>query len=98
MHPLKLAWIAGAFTALAFAKAHSQATLPVEKIKLPPGLKIEVFNSQLPGARSLALSPSGTLFVGTRDEGRVYAIPEATKGGTRVVTLASNLKMPNGVA
>ena len=35
-------------------------------IKLPPGFKIEVYGSNVPNARSMVLSPSGVLFVGTR--------------------------------
>ena len=52
------------------------------------------------GARSLALGAQGTVFVGTRDEGNVYALPGSTDGkrAQRVVTLASGLRLPNGVA
>jgi glucose/arabinose dehydrogenase len=51
------------------------------------------------GARSLALGARGTVFVGTRDEGKVYALPPANGDrAARVVTVASGLRMPNGVA
>ncbi len=51
-------------------------------------------------ARSLALSPVGTLFVGSRKAGNVYAIPNADRDarGDRVITLAEGLENPNGVA
>lgn len=74
--------------------------LPIEDIKLPPGFKIEVYASGVRNARSMALSPSGTLYVGTRRYGRVYALKD-TDGDFKVdeqYTLAKNLKMPNGVA
>lgn len=70
------------------------------QIKLPPGFHIALYAPDVPGARSMVLSPKGTLFVGTRGEGKVYAIPPAPdkKHGARVITIASGLEMPNGVA
>lgn len=64
-----------------------------DQIKLPPRFGIEVFQNNLPGARSMALSPSGTLFVGTMEEGKVYAVKDK-----KIYVLAKNLNMPNGVA
>lgn len=74
--------------------------LPLDKIKLPDGFKIEVYADDVTNARSLELSPDGTLFVGTRNEGKVYALKD-TDGDNRIdekYTLASGLKLPNGVA
>ncbi len=48
--------------------------LPLDRITLPPGFEIAIYASNVPNARSMALSPSGTLFVGTRTAGDVYAI------------------------
>jgi hypothetical protein len=48
--------------------------LPLNNIKLPPGFEISIYAGNLPNARSLALSPKGTLFVGTLKEGKVYAV------------------------
>ncbi len=67
--------------------------LPLDKIKLPPGFRIGLY-ADVSGARSMALSPNGTLFVGTRGD-KVYAV---LPGGRQVVTIASGLNMPNGVA
>src|SRR4051812_12673888 len=50
-------------------------TLPLDKIKLPAGFKIDVF-AEVPDARSLAISPSGTVFVGNRDKDKVYAVKD----------------------
>jgi hypothetical protein len=47
-------------------------------IKLPPRFKIEIFADNVPGARSMELSPNGVLFVGTRDND-VYAIVDSNK-------------------
>jgi len=74
--------------------------IPIDDIKLPPGFKIEVYASGVRNARSMALSPSGTLYVGTRSRGSVYALRD-TDGDFKVdeqYTLAKGLKMPNGVA
>jgi glucose/arabinose dehydrogenase len=71
--------------------------LPVAKLKLPPGFNIEVYAAGMANARSMAEGDKGTVFVGTRLVGNVYAI--ANKDGKRSVkTLASGLYRPNGVA
>lgn len=74
--------------------------LPLDKIKLPAGFKIAPYAEGVTNARSMALSPDGTLFVGTRDEGTVYALKD-TDGDMRAdkqYKIATGLKMPNGVA
>jgi len=78
----------------------SARALKLEEIRLPSGFQIEVYAGNVPGARSLALGSRGTVFVGTRDEGKVYALPElkGTHRAGKVVTIASGLNMPNGVS
>ncbi|HET9233721.1 MAG TPA: sorbosone dehydrogenase family protein, partial [Candidatus Eisenbacteria bacterium] len=39
--------------------------LPLDRIHLPQGFRIGVYAYPVPGARSMALSDAGTLFVGT---------------------------------
>lgn len=71
--------------------------LPTAKLKVPPGFNIEVYAAGMANARSLAEGDKGTVFVGSRLVGNVYAI--ANKDGKRSVrTLASGLYRPNGVA
>jgi glucose/arabinose dehydrogenase len=71
--------------------------LPTAKLKLPPGFNIEVYAAGMANARSMAEGDKGTVFVGTRLVGNVYAI--SNKDGKRSVkTLASGLYRPNGVA
>ena len=79
---------------------NSASDLPLEKIKLPAGFHISIYAAKVPGARSMALSPSGVLFVGTRGEGNVYAVIDRNKDmvADEVVTIARGLNMPNGVA
>jgi len=69
-------------------------------IEMPPGFQISVYADNVPGARSMALSPSGVLFVGTRQTGRVYAVVDQDRDmrADRVITLAEGLDLPNGVA
>jgi glucose/arabinose dehydrogenase len=71
--------------------------LPLAKLKVPAGFNIEVYAAGMANARSLAAGDKGTIFVGTRLVGNVYAI--ANKDGKRSVkVLASGLYRPNGVA
>ena len=71
--------------------------LPLDKIKLPSGFKAEVWSSGHPGARSMVMGTKGTMFMGTRVIGRVYAIVE--KNGKREPkVLLQGLTQPNGLA
>ena len=71
--------------------------LPLDKMKVPAGFKVEAFASGLAGARSMLLGPKGTLFVSTRTIGRVYAIKDPF-GKKEVKTIATGLTLPNGLA
>jgi len=71
--------------------------LPVDKIKLPAGFKAEVWSHGHPGGRTMVMGDKGTMFMGSRLIGRVYAI--TNKDGKREVkTLLSGLTQPNGLA
>ncbi len=78
----------------------ARAEIRLDTIKLPAGFKISVYSDAVPGARSMAMGPGGTLFVGSRDAGNVYALVDAGDGkrAAEVLTLAKNLNEPNGVA
>ncbi|MEP7079428.1 MAG: PQQ-dependent sugar dehydrogenase [Ginsengibacter sp.] len=73
-------------------------TYALDKIKLPPGFKIEVY-AEIKGARQMCVSPEGTLFVGTKGKS-VYAVPDANHDGKadNVYEIATRLNIPNGVA
>jgi glucose/arabinose dehydrogenase len=88
-----LALLAGLGTLPAAAAAPDLAQLT-----LPPGFAIEVWAEGLANARSMALGEGGTVFVGTRIGGNVYAVIAAADGTRRVRTILRNLNMPNGVA
>lgn len=77
----------------------TSAGLPLDKIKLPKGFSINIF-AEVDNARSMAISPSGTIFVGNRNEDKVYAVKDTDGDGKadKKWTIASGLNMPNGVA
>lgn len=73
--------------------------LPLDRVKLPAGFAISIY-AEVPDARSMVLTPSGTLFVGNKDEDKVYAVRD-TDGDFKADKkwiVASGLNMPNGVA
>ena len=72
--------------------------LPTAKLKVPAGFNIEVYASGIANARSLAEGDKGTIFVGSRPVGKVYAITTDKDGKRTVKTIASGLDRPNGVA
>ncbi|MFP4474601.1 MAG: PQQ-dependent sugar dehydrogenase [Desulfatibacillaceae bacterium] len=92
------------FAALCLLLFTSCPALPLwgdhlDRIELPDGFSINVHTDEVPGARSLAFGPEGILFVGSRGEGRVYAVVGEPGGGKPgVVIVAEGLDSPNGVA
>jgi glucose/arabinose dehydrogenase len=90
-------WRASLACALFLAQGACAQRLPLERIRLPPGFEISVFANDVPSARSLALGTNQVLFVGTRASS-VYAVRYAGAKATQVITLAADLRMPNGVA
>jgi glucose/arabinose dehydrogenase len=73
---------------------------PLGTIKLPPGFQIEVYADNVPNARAMALGDKGTLFVGSRSAGNVYAVLDNDQNGRadEVLLLAQGMEMPVGVA
>ncbi len=74
--------------------------LPLDRLWLPKGFTVEVYVSDIENARSMARGDEGTLFVGTRSKGNVYAVLDRENDLTpdTTLTIAKGLKMPNGVA
>jgi glucose/arabinose dehydrogenase len=72
----------------------------LSNIKLPAGFRISYFAQNVGGARELALGPDGTVYVGSKEQGKVYALPDRNHDGRadEVITLTSGLNSPNGVA
>lgn len=70
--------------------------LPIDKLKVPAGFKVEVWAEGVPEARSMTLGDKGTVFVSNRNLSNVYAIVD--KDGKREVkVLLKGLASPNGI-
>jgi glucose/arabinose dehydrogenase len=92
---LAVGWLGGGITSAAAAEPP-----PVNRVKLPAGFRISVFAADVPNARSLAIGARGTIFVGTRTNGSVFALVDHDRDGRadKMHVLATGLNMPNGVA
>ena len=80
----------------------AHAALPLEKLRLPTGFRVELVTDAVPNARQMALGRSADgksmVYVGSRSAGKVYAFQiEGGRAGP-VRTVASGLEMPSGVA
>src|SRR4029078_4187867 len=75
-------------------------SLMLHSLTLPPGFTITLYTSDVKNARGMALGEKGTLFVGSRKEGRVYAVVDENgdQKADRVYTIATGLELPIGVA
>jgi glucose/arabinose dehydrogenase len=84
-----------------FIKTNEELTAEYQlnKIQLPPGFKISVF-AEIPNARSMCWGSNQTLFVGNRDEDKVYAVKDTNNDGRadQIFIIDQNLNMPCGVA
>ena len=71
----------------------------LKQITLPEGFSIKIY-AKVPNARQMAISPNGTLFVGSRAAGKVYAIQDHNNDGygETVIEVASKLRLPTGIA
>ncbi|MEY3648475.1 MAG: hypothetical protein RLZ13_1360 [Bacteroidota bacterium] len=80
--------------------ADAKADVQLDKLKLPEGFSIDVWAAEVPNARSMAVSESGIVFVGNRQEKNVYALVDEDGDGKAdsKYVLANDLRMPNGVA
>jgi glucose/arabinose dehydrogenase len=94
------AFALAALISTACSGAMQPEELPLDRLKLPPGFGIQLYATGLPDARSMALGPGGTLFVGTRELGNVYAVldQDGDQRADKVVTIVEGWNMPNGVA
>ena len=74
-----------------------RAAMSLDDIRLPPGFSIGVY-AEVPNARSLSLGGNGVVFVSNRGADSVYAIFPGGSNHNRVVEIADDLDMPNGIA
>ena len=83
-----LAPLAGKLTA---TKA---ADVPLNKIKLPPGFKVEVWADSVPGSRAITEGDGGKFYVGTRPLGRIYEITDNGTTRTSRAVSYTHLTLP----
>ena len=69
-------------------------------IDLPHGFGIQVYADNVKNARQMALGDKGTIFVGSRSAGNVYALLDTDRDNIaeQVNVIAKGLKMPSGIA
>ncbi len=103
--PVRLPRLSGGFVVtliwlLSLADGGWARELPLHQIQLPDGFKISVFADNVDNARQLARGENGTIFVGTRSAGRVYAVTDEDQDyvADKVYTIDQNLDMPSGLA
>lgn len=101
--PIVLSLLLFSVTGALVAQTEQKPPQPpqLDRLQLPKGFSIALYAEKVPGARSMTLAPDGTLFVGTRAQnGAVYAVVDANgdRKADDVVTIASGLNTPNGVA
>jgi glucose/arabinose dehydrogenase len=71
--------------------------IPIANYKLPPGFKVELWASGMPGARAMTRGDNGKIYIGTRGLGRVYEVTDnGAQRTSRVVV--DKLVQPAGVA
>ncbi len=87
---------------IAFGLSAPSAEQPINlgTLTLPAGFTIAVYSDQLPNARELALGANGTVFAGSREAGKVYALTSTKHDGHAdlVRVIASGLQVPSGIA
>ena len=94
---MRVSFIAAVSAALLFSSTAQDR--PTSQLKLPPGFSVEVFAADVPNARQMTLGDRGTVFVGSRQAGRVYALEDRNRDFKvdRVHTIASGLAQPSGI-
>jgi len=92
--------LVSSLTLLLVGSESSAGSLPLDKIKLPPGFTISIYADNVPNARAMTLGQKGTLFVGTKNQGDVYALVDGNgdQRADQVFKIAGGLRMPAGVA
>ncbi len=93
-------WYLSLLFAILSLKAQANTLSNTENgFTLMPGFKMNVF-AEIPKARSLCQSPSGTIFVGSRSGNKVHALQDLDKDGIaeKQYVISSGHQSPNGVA
>lgn len=102
MKTCMVAWLGMGLGSMLMGQAPTSGNqeLRLDLIQLPPGFQINVYARGVSGARSMTRGSEGTLFVGSRGDGAVYAVldRDGDQQAEEVLTLVTELNTPNGVA
>lgn len=100
MNRLTLGLLAGLVVLLVQGGSIAAELQGLPTLTLPPGFKAEVWVDGVDNARAMAYGDKGTLFVGSRKAGKVYALSDTNGDGRpdRVRVIAEGLNMPSGIA
>lgn len=90
----------GCVAALAQNPSTPQAPPTPVQLTVPAGFTASVFASDVTGARLMAVSPDGVLFVARQPKGDVVALPDRDKDGKadKMEIIASGLTRPHSLA
>jgi glucose/arabinose dehydrogenase len=69
------------------------AEIPVRNLRVPPGFRVELWASGMPGIRAMSRANNGRIYAGTRGIGRVYEITDNGRERTSRV-LVDRLTQP----
>lgn len=95
--PRRVVLLAFVLAGLPFA---CHAAPPLQRLQVPAGFHVSIYSDQVPNARAITLGAHDTVFVGSFNEGKVYALTGMDKDGRaeHVYVIAKDLEMPVGVA
>jgi hypothetical protein len=92
----------GALCLWATCLLSATAAVPPERLHVPKGFQIELLTDAVPNARAMTLGRyadgQGIVYVGSYNQGNVYAVEIAQGRVRRVHTVAAGLQAPIGVA
>ena len=92
--------LAGVSAAALLLSQAGQAAVPIDRLRVPQGFKVELLTDAVPGARAMALgryeNGKGVLYVGSMGPGKVYAVELDQGKAQRLHTIASGLTLPAG--
>ena len=84
---------------LLVAAASQALELPLHKLKMPPGYRIEIY-AEVPNARQMTSGGDGIIYVGSRRLGKVHAVidRDGDRRAEQVLEIDTDLTLPSGVA
>jgi glucose/arabinose dehydrogenase len=85
---------------LGSCSSQNNSSFLLDNLDAPEGFSVEVFADNVANARQLARGGNGTIYVGSRGEGKVYAITDSNNDyrADSVHVVAEDLRLPSGIA